>query len=97
MKQKSSDTLSFPIVGIGASAGGLEALEEFFGNVPENSGLAYVVIQHLDPNHAGIMPELLQRTTQMKVVQASDNLKVQPNHVYVIPPNKSMSVLNGCL
>jgi len=97
VKQKTAATSSFPIVGIGASAGGLEALEQFFGNVPENSGMAYVVIQHLDPNHIGIMPELLQRATRMKVLQASDNLQLKPNHVYVIPPNKSMSVLNGHL
>ena len=86
-----------PIVGIGASAGGLEALEQFFGHTPKNSGLAFVVIQHLDPDHVGIMPELLQRITQMKVVQATDQLKVKPNCVYVIPPNKSMSLLNGAL
>jgi two-component system CheB/CheR fusion protein len=88
---------SFPIVGIGASAGGLEALEQFFTNMPKESGMAFVVIQHLDPNHVGILPELLQRTTVMKVTQVTDNLQVKPNHVYVIPPNRSMSVLNGCL
>jgi two-component system CheB/CheR fusion protein len=87
----------FPIVGIGASAGGLEALEQFFTNVPKESGMAYVVIQHLDPNHVGIMPELLQRITPMKVFQASDSLKIKPNCVYVIPPNKSLSILNGAL
>jgi len=87
----------FPIVGIGASAGGLEALELFFTNMPKDNGMAFVVIQHLDPNHAGIMPELLQRITPMKVFQASDNLKVKPNCVYVIPPNKSLSLLNGAL
>jgi two-component system CheB/CheR fusion protein len=87
----------FPIVGIGASAGGLEALELFFGNMPKDTGMAFVVIQHLDPNHAGIMPELLQRITTMKVFQATDNLKVKPNCVYVIPPNKSLSLLNGAL
>jgi two-component system CheB/CheR fusion protein len=87
----------FPIVGIGASAGGLEALELFFGNMPDNSGIAFVVIQHLDPNHVGIMPELLQSITPMKVLQASDQLKVKPNYVYVIPPNKSLSILNGLL
>lgn len=92
-----STAISFPIVAIGASAGGLEALEQFFGNVPKSNGLAYVVIQHLDPNHVGIMPELLQRITQMKVIEVTDHLHVQPNHVYVIPPNKSMSILNGCL
>ena len=87
----------FPIVGIGASAGGLEALEQFFYNMPLDNGMAFIVIQHLDPNHVGIMPELLQRITTMKVYQASDNLKVKPNCVYVIPPNKSLSILRGVL
>ena len=87
----------FPIVGIGASAGGLEALELFFENMPIDSGMAFVVIQHLDPNHAGIMPELLQRITPMTVEQAKDRMKVKANCVYVIPPNKSMSILNGAL
>ncbi|MBN1767032.1 MAG: PAS domain-containing protein [Prolixibacteraceae bacterium] len=97
VESKVFSTPVFPIVGIGASAGGLEALEQFFGNMPTDNGMAFVVIQHLDPTHVGIMPELLQRTTKMKVVQASDRLKVQPNHVYVIPPNKSMSLLKGYL
>ena len=100
VKEKSlakSDNNQFPIVGIGASAGGLESLELFFGNMPNNSGMAFVVIQHLDPNHPGIMPELLQRINPMKVFQASDRLKVKPNCVYVIPPNKSLSILNGAL
>jgi two-component system CheB/CheR fusion protein len=88
---------SFPIVGIGASAGGLEALEQFFMNMPKNSGMAFVVIQHLDPTHAGIMPELLQRTTVMMVIQVKDNMEVKPNQVYVLPPNKSMAILNGRL
>ena len=87
----------FPIVGVGASAGGLEALELLFENMPKDNGMAFVVIQHLDPNHVGIMPELLQRVTNMKVIQASDRLRVKPNCVYVIPPNKSMSLLKGTL
>jgi two-component system, chemotaxis family, CheB/CheR fusion protein len=87
----------FPIVGIGASAGGLEALEQFFSKMPSDTGMAFVIIQHLDPTHKGIMPELLQRTTSMKVFQASDQLQVKPDHVYVIPPNKSLSLLNGLL
>lgn len=90
-------TEKFPIVGIGASAGGLEALEQFLGNVPENSGMAYVVIQHLDPTQKGMLPELLQRITVMKVCQAADRMPVKVNSVYVIPPNKSMSILNGVL
>ncbi|MEI6048288.1 MAG: chemotaxis protein CheB [Bacteroidota bacterium] len=92
-----TDIVQFPIVGIGASAGGLEALEQFFENLPRDSGMAFVVIQHLDPNHVGIMPELLQRITTLRVFQASDRLKVKPNCLYVIPPNKSMSLLNGSL
>ena len=87
----------FPIVGIGASAGGLEALEQFFENLPVESGMAYVIIQHLDPDHASIMPDLLQRITPMKVLQVTDRLLIKPNQVYIIPPNKSMSILNGTL
>lgn len=90
-------TKDFPIVGIGASAGGLEALEQFFSGTPKDSGMAFVVIQHLDPTHVGIMPELLQRITDMKVNQVQDHMEVKPNQIYVIPPNKSMSVLNGYL
>ncbi|MGZ6162421.1 MAG: chemotaxis protein CheB [Myxococcaceae bacterium] len=85
------------IVGIGASAGGLEALEQFFGHVPASSGLAFVVVQHLDPTRKGIMPELLQRTTTMKVAQVKDRVRVQRDHVYVIPPNKDLSILGGAL
>ncbi|MCO5251762.1 MAG: PAS domain-containing protein [Candidatus Kapabacteria bacterium] len=88
---------NFPVVGIGASAGGLEALEQFFSNVPPGIGMAFIVIQHLDPNHVGMLPEILQRTTDMKVTQAEDLMKVLPNHVYVIPPNKSMSIVKGHL
>jgi len=90
-------TGKFPIVGIGASAGGLEALEQFLGNVPENSGMAYVVIQHLDPTQKGLLPELLQRISKMKVFQVKDRMTVRSNCVYVIPPNKSMSILKGVL
>ena len=88
---------AFPIVGIGASAGGLEALEQFLGHVPPASGLAFVVVQHLDPNHKGILVELLQRATLMPVVQISDRLRVMPGHVYVIPPNRDLSILHGVL
>jgi len=87
----------FPIVGIGASAGGLEALEQFLTNVPAHSGMAYVVVQHLDPTHKGAMVELLQRVTAMPVVQVRDRLRVEPDTVYVIPPNKDMSILHGVL
>ena len=87
----------FPIVCIGASAGGLEAFEQFLSNVPKYSGMAYIVIQHLDPTQKGMLPELLQRISSMKVLQVEDRMTVEPNRVYVIPPNKTMSILNGVL
>jgi two-component system CheB/CheR fusion protein len=87
----------FAIVGVGASAGGLEALAQFLGNVQADSRLAFVIIQHLDPTLKGMMPELLQRTTTMKVVQVKDGVIVRPGCVYVIPPNKDMSILHGKL
>jgi chemotaxis methyl-accepting protein methylase/flagellar motor protein MotB len=91
------DIPPFPIVGIGASAGGLEALEQFMRQVPQGCGLAFVIVQHLDPTHKGIMAELLQRTTQMEVFQVKDRMRVKPDCVYVIPPNKDMSILHGVL
>ncbi|MEJ2200038.1 MAG: chemotaxis protein CheB [Desulfuromonadaceae bacterium] len=101
-ESSASKTLSrasriFPIVGIGASAGGLKALELFLRHVPEKSGIAFVIVQHLDPTHKGIMPELLQRATGMDVFQVTDRMKVKPDCVYVIPPNRDMSILHGLL
>jgi chemotaxis methyl-accepting protein methylase/flagellar motility protein MotE (MotC chaperone) len=95
MTRHAGDT--FPIVALGASAGGLEALETFFRNLTAASGMAYVVIQHLDPDHEHILTELLQRTTSMPVAQVIDGVQVQRNCVYVIPPNRSLSLLNGRL
>ena len=89
--------VSFPMVGIGASAGGLEALEQFLGHVPAGSGLAFIIVQHLDPTRKGVMSELLQRATGMKVIQVKDRTRVRPDCVYVIPPNKDMSLLHGVL
>jgi two-component system CheB/CheR fusion protein len=94
---KNHPSRSFPIVGLGASAGGLEALEQFLGHVPKACGLGFVVVQHLDPTHKGILVELLQRSTPMPVVQIKDRMKIEPNHVYVIPPNKDLSILHGVL
>ena len=96
-KSRASEDGSFPIVGIGASAGGLEALEQFLRPLPDKSGMAFVVVQHLDPTHKGMMAELLQRATPMKVSQVKDRQKVEPNRVYVIPPNKDLSILHGVL
>ncbi len=88
---------AFPIVGIGASAGGLEAIEQFLGGLPERCGMGFVVVQHLDPTHQGMLSELLQRGTRMKVAQVRDRTEVRPNCVYVIPPNRDMSILHGVL
>ena len=88
---------SFPIVGIGASAGGLEAFEQFFSKMPPDSSMAFVLVPHLDPRHASMMAELLRRVTRMEVAEAKDGMKVKMNHVYVIPPDKEMSIYHGTL
>ncbi|PYK97966.1 MAG: hypothetical protein DME19_14335 [Verrucomicrobia bacterium] len=82
---------------MGASAGGLEAFEQFFTRMPGDCGMAFVLVQHLDPSRTSMMPELLQRFTSMKVVQAKDRAKAQPNCVYLIPPNKDIIIVNGTL
>ncbi|MFH0825072.1 MAG: chemotaxis protein CheB, partial [Pseudomonadota bacterium] len=87
----------FPIVGIGASAGGLEAFEQFFTHTPPDTGMAFVLIQHLDPKHKSILTELIQRYTRMTVQQVEDGVEVEPNSVYVIPPNRNMALLHGTL
>ncbi len=85
------------IVGIGASAGGLEAFEAFFNAMPPDSNMAFVVIAHLDPTHVSILPELIQKKTKLSVSAIKDGTVVKPNSVYVIPPNKDISILNGTL
>jgi two-component system, chemotaxis family, CheB/CheR fusion protein len=87
----------FPIVGIGASAGGLEALEQFFANMPSDSGIAFVIIQHLDPKAHSSMPEILSRFTKMPIQVATYGLKVEPDCVYLIPPSKSLELQDGVL
>ena len=89
------NAINFPIVGIGASAGGLEPFEQFFRHAPIDSGMAFVLVSHLDPDHASMLTEILQRTTSMPVVEALDQVKVLPNCVYAIPPNRDMSIFNG--
>ncbi len=87
----------FYIVGIGASAGGLESLEQFFSKLPEKSRMAFVLIQHLEPHHKSILPELIQKSASIKVIQVEDGVKVKPNTAYVIPPNKYLSIHDGAL
>ncbi|TSA40544.1 MAG: SAM-dependent methyltransferase [Betaproteobacteria bacterium] len=93
----STHTSGFPIVGIGASAGGLEAFEQLFRHLPPDSGMAFVLVPHLDPGHASILSEILQRTTAMPVVEAQDQMAVAPDHVYIIPPNRDMAIFHGVL
>ena len=88
---------TFPIVGIGTSAGGLAALEQFFRQMPAASGMAFVVIQHLDPHHKGMLPELLQRSTALPVMPAEHHMPVQPDHIYVIPSNRDIGIKDGSL
>jgi two-component system CheB/CheR fusion protein len=94
---KSKETNDFPIVGLGASAGGLEALEAFFSHMPSDSGIGFVIIQHLSPKHKSIMGSLLAKNTQMKVLEIEDGMKVKPDHVYLNPPSKEVTLINGTL
>lgn len=87
----------FPIVGIGASAGGLEAFEQFFTHLPPDTGMAFVLVQHLDPTHKSILTDLIRRYTRMQVFEVEDGMKVQPDFAYIIPPNRDMAILHGSL
>ena len=87
----------FHIVGIGSSAGGLEALQELFTNMPSDTGMGFVVVSHLDPSHVSMLPEILKKGTAMSVYQVEDGMEVKPNNIYIIPPNKRMGILNGKL
>src|SRR5216684_1660337 len=89
--------LDTTIVAIGASAGGVEALTDLMNHLPADTGMAFVLVQHLDPKHHSILTELLARKTAMSVTEVSDGLVVEPNHVYVIPPNATMSISDHTL
>lgn len=88
---------SFSIVGLGASAGGLEALEKFFAHVPPDGGIAFVVVTHLHPGHVSLLPELLGKCTRMRVVAAVDGMVVEPNTVYMSLPDGYLAILHGTL
>ncbi|HEX6829551.1 MAG TPA: chemotaxis protein CheB [Burkholderiales bacterium] len=87
----------FPVVAFGASAGGLEALTQLFSHLPGDTGMAFVVIQHLDPTHRSMLRELLSKATPMPAVEVKEGMEVLPDHVYVIPPNAHMAIANGRL
>src|SRR5580704_6907255 len=84
---------SFPVVAVGASAGGLEAFTQLLRALPKSTGMAFALIQHLDPKHPSMLTELLAKTSSMPVLEAKDGTRVEPNHVYVIPPNVNMGIL----
>jgi two-component system, chemotaxis family, CheB/CheR fusion protein len=87
----------FLVVGLGASAGGIQALKEFFNHVTKDSGMAYVVILHMSPEHESRLAEILQVTSPIPVTQVRERVKVKPNHVYVIPPNQNLAMSDGHL
>ena len=94
--RKKSSSL-FPIVGIGASAGGLEAFIDLFSKMPEKTGMAFVFVQHLEPNHPSMSASIISRSTKIKVSEVRDGTLIEPDHIYVIPPNHNMTVKNGYL
>ncbi len=87
----------FPVVGIGASAGGLEAFGQLLSALPADTGMAFVLVQHLDPLHESLLPELLTQFSKMPVLKVADGMAVAPNRVYAIPPNTSMELTDGVL
>ncbi len=93
----SSTSEPFPVVGIGASAGGLEAVTNLLKHLPTDTGMAFVLVQHLDPTHPSALTEILSRATAMRVTEVKDGMRVEPNHVYVIPPNTNMAILHHLL
>ncbi|MFC1841217.1 chemotaxis protein CheB [Thermodesulfobacteriota bacterium] len=93
-EKKPREGIRFPIVGIGASAGGLETLKAFFSIMPPDSNMAFVVIQHLSPQHKSIMASLVDKHTLMNVCQIEDSVKIEPNHVYLNPPGKNVAIFN---
>ena len=88
---------AFPVVGIGASAGGLEAVRTLFAAMPTDLGLAFVLVQHLDPTHESLLTELIGKCTSMAVIQIEDGMRVEPNRLHVIPPNATLRIVDGVL
>ena len=97
VKERRLESCNFHVVGVGASAGGLEAIEKFFGDMPSDTGAAYVVVQHLSPDFESHMAELLSRKTELEVKSVTNEMEVKPNAVYLIPPNTEMTIANGRL
>ena len=96
-KQSLSSKIDFPIVGIGASAGGLDAFKKFLENVSAESGMAYVLVQHLAPEYESLLPEILSNSTHLPVHEIHDDISLMPNHIYIIPENKILTAIDGVL
>jgi len=96
-EKQENEKVLFPIVAMGASAGGLEAFTQLLSHLPNDTGMGFVLIQHLSPNQKSLLSEILSRTTQMPVREVQDGMVVEPNHVYVIPPNAKMTISDGVL
>src|SRR5512142_1575778 len=88
---------TFPIVGVGASAGGLEAFRNLLQALPAKTGMAFVLVQHLDPQHESLLTRLLSHATRLPVMEVTEGVAVEPDHVYVIPPNKALGIRHGVL
>ncbi|WP_424354999.1 chemotaxis protein CheB [Methanobacterium sp. MBAC-LM] len=97
LKDDPKEEKKIPVVGVGSSAGGLEALGKMFSNMPSDSGLGFVLIQHLDPAHKSSMAELLSRYTNMEVLEIEDGMHIEPNKLYVTPPNKNVGIIDDVL
>jgi two-component system CheB/CheR fusion protein len=87
----------FLVVGLGASAGGIQALREFFEHAPADSGLAYVVILHLSPDHDSQLAQVIQAVTSIPVTQVTEQVEIAPNHIYVVPPNQHLVLEEGTI
>src|SRR4051812_28383969 len=92
---ESNGTENFLVVGLGASAGGIQALRDFFAHVPAQTNMAYVVILHLSPDHDSQLAEVLQTSSLLPVTKVERRVRVEPDHVYVIPPNKTLEIKDG--
>ena len=96
-RRKAPDTTVFPVVGIGASAGGLEAFTALLKALPPDTGMAFVLVQHMDPTHESMLKQILSKAATMPVAQVADGTRLEPNRIYVIPPNKDLTVDQGVL
>ncbi len=93
----SPSPLNFPVVGVGASAGGIDSFKKFLGAIPESSGMAFILVQHLSPSHESILPEILSQVTEIPVLEITNDCKIEPDHIYVIPENKLLKVTDHSL